>query len=80
MQLLPRHIPQNTAPSTSTKLSVDIYTLESMSLSHIRRDMPMLSNWVATEPRWVLFEKPLKVADNTVPNLFTGDVNQLKVN
>lgn len=55
IQILPHHIPPS-APSNHQKLSVDIYTLESMALSHVRRDMPVLTDWIASE-RWVALKK-----------------------
>ena len=32
----------------------------------MRRDMPLFTNMIENDERWVVFEKPLKVADNTV--------------
>lgn len=65
-------------PCTKT---VDIIKVESISLIQVRRQMPLLLQQVENDPSWVLFEKPLKAFDNTVPNviaLLTGQKCVLK--
>src|SRR3569832_262312 len=46
------------------------YILESISMVALKREMPLLDNLLSTDPNWIVFDKPLKINDNTVPNLF----------
>ena len=49
--------------------AVDIIKMESISLIQAKRQMPLLMEQFKRDSNWIVFEKPLKVYDNTVPNM-----------